>query len=222
MIALRRRHALQDLLVMSAAGTLALARPAAADDGTWHSVDITGAVPPLAFAMTDATTGKTVTAADFRGKVVALYLGYTFCPDICPLTLTRVANVFDQLGKQADDVRFLFVTVDPNRDTVAVLRQYTASFGPNFVGLRGDNDAIARIARRYRLAYSVQVGTATTPDQVTHSSAIYIFDRDGAARLIVPSMASKTPDIAGTAADLRRLISEPAGGGWWSRLISAL
>lgn len=219
MTGLRRRRALQGLLVMGAAGSLA--EPAAAADGTWHSVDVSGAVPALSFAMTDAITGRTVTAASFRGKVVMLYLGYTFCPDICPLTLTRVAAVFDKLGAQANDVRFLFVTVDPNRDTVAVLRQYTASFGPNFVGLRGDGDAIARIARRYRLAYSVQAATATTPYEVTHSSAIYVFDGDGAARLIVPSMASKTPDIAGTAADLRRLIGEPAGGGWWSRLISA-
>lgn len=216
---LRRRDALAGLLVTSAA--VAPPRDAAAD-GAWHSVDVTGAVPPLAFSMTDATTGTTVTAADFRGKVVMLYLGYTFCPDICPLTLTRVADVFDRLGKQANDVRFLFVTVDPNRDSVAVLRQYTASFGPDFVGLRGDDDAIARIARRYRLAYSVKVGTATTPYEVTHSSAIYVFDRTGAARLIVPSMASKTPDIVGTAADLRRLINGGAGGGWWSRLISSL
>jgi protein SCO1/2 len=217
---LRRRRALQGLVVTGAAGWLA--QPAAADDGTWHSVDVTGAVPALAFAMTDATTGKAVTAADFRGKVVMLYLGYTFCPDICPLTLTRVVSVFDRLGKQANDVRFLFVTVDPTRDTVAVLRQYTAAFSPNVVGLRGGDDAIARIAQSYRLAYSVQAATATTPYEVTHSSAIYVFGRDGAARLIVPSMASKTPDIAGTAADLRRLIGEPAGRGWLSRLISAL
>jgi protein SCO1/2 len=216
---IRRRRALQCVLATGAAGSLA--QPAAAD-GTWHSVDVTGAVPPLGFTMTDAATGKTVTAADFRGKVVMLYLGYTFCPDICPLTLTRVASVLDRLGKAADDVRFLFVTVDPNRDTIAVLRQYTASFGPNFVGLRGGDDAIASIARRYRLAYSVQVGTATKPYEVTHSSAIYVFDGAGEARLIVPSMASNTPDIAGTAADLRRLISERAGGSWWSRLISAL
>ena len=116
----------------------------------------------------------------------------------------------------------LFVTVDPGRDTVAALRDYTAAFGPQFVGLRGDADDVARIARRYRLAYSVSPATASTPYEVMHSSAIYVFGRDGAARLLVPSLGSTTPDVAGTASDLRRLLDGGAQGGWLSRLWSAL
>lgn len=216
MTLLSRRAALGGTLA-----TAALARPAAAGD-VWHSVDVTGDVPPLDFEMTDANTGKAATAADFRGKLAMLYLGYTFCPDVCPLTMGRVTDVLDRLGKQADAVRVLFVTVDPARDTVPVLRDYAAAFGPEFVGLRGDADAVARIARRYRLAYSVTPATATTPYEVTHSSAVYVFDREGKARLLVPSLASTTPDVAGTADDLRRLLDGEPRRGWLSRLLSAL
>ena len=199
----------------------ALARQAAADDN-WHSVDVTGSVPPLSFEMTDASTGKSVTAADFRGKLAMLYLGYTFCPDVCPLTMGRIADVLARLGKQAQHVQVLFVTVDPARDTVPVLHDYTAAFGPEFVGLRGDADDVARIARRYRLAYSVTPATATTPYEVTHSSAVYVFDRDGAARLLVPSLASTTPDVAGTVDDLDRLLGGDSHRGWLSSLLSVL
>ena len=213
----------RSLLRAAAAGSLllAVAGPAFADEGGWHSVDVTGSVPPLAFAMTDATTGKPVTAADFRGKVTMLYLGYTYCPDVCPLTLSRVVKVLDRLGKQADDVRFLFVTVDPNRDSLKVLREYTAAFSPRIIGLRGSDDALARLARRYHLEYSVKPTTGTTPYDVTHSSAIYVFDRQGNARLLVASLASTTPDIPGTADDLRRVLNG-AGQGWFARLMSMI
>lgn len=204
------------------AAPLAAITPPARAAQPWHGIDVTGTVPPLAFEMTDAQTGKPATAADFRGQVTMLYLGYTFCPDVCPLTLGRVADIFGRLGKQASDVRLLFVTVDPARDTIPVLHDYAAAFGPEFVGLRGDADAVARIARRYRLAYSVDPATATTPYEVTHSSAVYVFDREGQARLLVPSLASTMPDLVGTADDLRRLLDTAPTRGWLSRLFSAI
>jgi len=191
------------------------ARPALA--AAWHNIDVAGDVPPLAFTMTDATTGKPVTAADFRGKLVMLYLGYTMCPDVCPLTLQNVATILKKLGPTADDVRLLFVTVDPNRDTLPVLRQYTALFAPQIVGLRGSADQLAQLARRYRLVYSVSPASKTHPYQVTHSSAIYVFDQDGRPRLLVPSLATTTPDLAGTADDLRRLLNQSRPG-WIARL----
>ncbi len=169
-------------------------------------------MPALSFDMMDATTGKPVTAEDFRGKLVLLYLGYTQCPDVCPLTLQRVAEVLQRLGKDAGDVRLLFVTVDPGRDTLPVLKQYTAAFSPDFVGLRGDADQIARVARRYRLAYSVTPATKTHPYKVTHSSAIYVFGRDGGSKLLIGSFGTTSPDIAGTADDLRRLLDAPKPG----------
>ncbi len=89
-----------------------------------------------------------------------------------------------------------------------VLAAYTAAFGPDFIGLRGDADAIARLARRFRLAYSVTPASASHPYQVTHSAAIYVFDGDGRARLLLDTLATSHPDIAGTAADLRRLVEK--------------
>ena len=96
-------------------------------DTKWHEENVSGSLPPLSFNMTDAMNGKPVTAADFRGKVVLLYFGYTLCPDFCPTTLTNLATVLQNLGKQADQVRVLFVTVDPNRDTLPVLKRYAGA-----------------------------------------------------------------------------------------------
>jgi protein SCO1/2 len=188
--------------------------------GSDQNIDVSDSSPDLDFAMTRARDGKLVTAADYRGDVVLLYFGYTFCPDVCPLTLTNVAAVLTRLGPLADHVRVLFVTVDPNRDTLPVLKQYVSAFGPQFVGLRGTPDQLAALARRYRIAYSVTSSNGRY--EVTHSSAIYAFDASGAARLLIPSLASSTPDIAGTAADLRRLIRKGAPQGFISHLLSLI
>lgn len=177
-------------------------------DEKWHSIDVSDSSPPLQFTMTHAPDGKTVTQADYRGDIVLLYLGYTNCPDVCPTTLANVADILKRLGPEADHIRMLFVTVDPNRDTLPILAQYVKNFAPQIEGLRGTPDQLAALARRYRLLYSVTPATADHPYEVTHSSAIYVFDGTGAARLLIPSLATTKPDIAGTAADLRRLIEE--------------
>ena len=203
-----------------AAAARLFAGPAWADEG-WHSVDIAGSAPPLAFTLTDATTGRIVTAHDFRGKLVMLTLGYTHCPDICPLTLGRVDEVLSALNDDADWVRVLFVTVDPSRDTLPVLKQYAAAFGPQVVGLRGTPDQIARLAQRYRLAYATSPATGSHAYEVTHPEAVYVFDGAGAARLLIPSLASESVDIDGTSDDLRHLMHGMPRA-WWSRLISAL
>ena len=202
-----RREAFAAILM---AACFMMMRPALA--ATWHNLDVSGYVQPLALHMVDATTGKPVTAKDFRGKIVLLYLGYTQCPDVCPLTLQNVASVFNRLGKRAENVRLLFVTVDPHRDTLAVLKEYTRAFSPFFIGLRGNANEIAQLARRYRLAYSVTPASSGHPYTVTHSSAIYVFDRDGNPKLLIDSMASSQPDIAGTAEDLSKLLSASEPG----------
>ncbi len=170
--------------------------------------NISGALPDLAFTMTQARTGKTVTAADFKGKVTMLYFGYTFCPDICPLTLANVDRVLKKLGPKAKQVRFLFVTVDPNRDTLAVLKQYVSAFGPDVVGLRGNPDQIAALAKRYRVAYSVSPAKNGKPYTVSHSSAIYVFDKSGKARVLMTTMATSKPNIDGAVSDLTHLIEQ--------------
>ncbi len=184
----------------------------------WHAMDVSGSSPPLRLAMTRVSDGKPVTEADYRGRIVLLYLGYTYCPDVCPTTLTNVADVLKRLGPEARQVRVLFVTVDPERDTPKVLATYVAHFGPRFEGLRGTPDQLAALARRYRLLYSVAPGDRDHPYKVSHSSALYVFDGSGAARLLVPSLGSTTPDIAGTATDLRRLVEEKHPPGLMARL----
>lgn len=172
----------------------------------WHAADVSGAAPALDLSMTRVNDGKAVGAADYRGKVTLLYFGYTFCPDVCPLTLSNVARVLKKLRPEADGVRVLFVTVDPNRDTPAVLKQYVDAFDPHIDGLRGGPNQLAALARRYRVAYSVDPHGAGGRYEVTHSSAIYVFDRTGKARLLVDSLSTDHPDIEGTAADLRALL----------------
>ncbi|MDE2240635.1 MAG: SCO family protein [Rhodospirillales bacterium] len=167
-----------------------------------QDVNIHGLVPPLSFTMTDVQTGKQVTAADFRGDVVLLYFGYTNCPDVCPTTLYNIQRVQKAMGKTADKVKVLFVTVDPDRDTPAVLTQYTALFGGNVVGLRGTPDELYSLARRYRVVFSVVKKPVYT---VTHSAAIYVFNGKGQPEFIIAGLSTVKPDIDGIASDLRRV-----------------
>jgi protein SCO1/2 len=162
-----------------------------APDKHWHMTDISGAMPRLAFDLDG------VKATQFRGKVVALYFGYTHCPDVCPATL---ANLADMLGKvKSLDVRVLFVTVDPDRDSDAVLADYARAFSPQVVGLRGTANQLATLARAYRVAYSVKKGP---PYEVMHSNAVFFFDRDGRARLVT----TDTTDATAMAEDVKRLL----------------
>jgi len=168
--------------------------------------------------MMRASDGKPVTEADYRGKVVMLYFGYTFCPDVCPTTLSNVSRILARLGPEANEVRVLFVTVDPNRDTLPVLKDYVTNFAPQIEGLRGAPDELAALARRYRVAYSVTPETKDHPYDVTHSSAIYVFDKSGAARLLVSPLVASNADVAGVTADLERLIEENNQPGLLARL----
>ena len=189
----------------------------------WNATNLTGsALPDLKFTMTRADDGKTVTAADYKGKVVLLYFGYTYCPDVCPLTLANTVQVLHKLGKSAKDVRVLFVTVDPNRDTLPVLKQYTKAFAPEVDGLRGTPDQLASLAKRYRVAYSVKPSKNPSDYKVTHSSAVYVFDGKGNIRLLFTTLHDNDPDVDGYAADLGHLINGPSGSGplaWFSSLV---
>jgi protein SCO1/2 len=170
----------------------------------WQLDNVKGHLPDLKFQLTN-DLGKPVTAASYHGKVVLLYFGYTNCPDVCPLTMVHLHTVLQKMGKQADDVRVLFVTVDPARDTVPVLHQYVTAFDSHIVGLTGSQDALAELTKRYRAFYHRESGKNANGDYlVTHSSAIYIFDRNGHARLLV------TPGTGNDAIlhDLRILVEQ--------------
>jgi len=164
----------------------------------FHMTDISGAMPRLKFQMVRVSDGKSVTGADYRGKVLALYFGYTNCPDVCPTTLTDLSRMLDQV--KSPDVRVLFVSVDPNRDTPGTLAHYAAAFSSQIDGLRGDEDALADLARRYRVAYSVN---PAPPYTVMHSNAVFFFDREGRARLVT----TDTSDSSAMAEDVVRLLN---------------
>ena len=131
------------------------------------------------FTLTNAQ-GKSVTNADFRGRYLLVYFGYTFCPDVCPTTLNDVAQALDKLGSKADRLQPLFITVDPARDTPAVISQYTAAFTPRLEGLTGTPAQIATVAKEYRVYYAPH-RTGPKPDDYTmdHSSVLYVMGPDG-------------------------------------------
>jgi len=199
--------------MLAAATATALAAGSAQ---AWNSTDVSGALPPLQFTMTRAADGKRVTAADYRGKIVLLYFGYTSCPDVCPTTLLNASTMLKSLGARADAVRVLFVTVDPDRDTLAVMKDYAGSFAPQVVGLRGTPDELAALAKRYRVAYSVKkVGDSF---EVTHGTAVYVFDRDGAIKLLFTDLETPGAKLAAMTADLAAMIDGGGRLGLWRRI----
>ena len=180
------------LAAAAACIVLALAAACSPETAKFKSSDVTGASFGRDFALTDAS-GKPRTLNDFRGKAVVVFFGYTQCPDVCPTTLATLAEAMKQLGPDADRVQVLFVTIDPARDTPALLNAYVPAFDSRFIGLYGDDDATQRVAREFKIIYQKQPGT--TPDTYTmdHSAGTYIFDPQGRLRLFVGH--GKTPEV---------------------------
>jgi protein SCO1/2 len=160
----------------------------------WRLTDVSGHMPDLDFKLTD-DQGKPVSGADYRGKVVLLYFGYTHCPDVCPLTLAHLHVVMQRLGPLADGARILFVTVDPSRDTPAVMHAYVNAFDPRAVGLTGPARDIEALVKRYRASFTREPGSPDGNYEVSHSSAIYLFDRDGKARLLATPASSQDDQV---------------------------
>jgi protein SCO1 len=165
------------------------------------ATDIDGVMPHLSFSLLRANDDAPVAAADYRGRTVLLYFGYTHCPDECPTTLANLAAMLRRLGHAANTVRVLFVSVDPGRDTVPVLRAYVRSFAPQIDGLRGDANAVTALARRYRVLFSVAQAAANRPYEVMHSDTLFVFDGSGRPRWALTS----TEDTAAVAARIQSL-----------------
>jgi protein SCO1/2 len=146
--------------------------------------DISGLLPELEFTMTD-DAGHAVAARNYRGDVVLVFFGFTSCEDVCPLTMARLAQALRETGNHGKGMRVLFVTVDPARDTTARLHAYVRGFGPEFVGLRGSDDALRDLARRYRVVYTQGQPDAEGEYEVMHSGGVFVFDRTGRARYLV-------------------------------------
>jgi protein SCO1 len=173
----------------------------------WGLRDISGLMPSLDFTLTAASDGATVHGEDFRGHVALLYFGYTHCPDVCPTTLSLLSHAVTALGTDAGQVRILFVSVDPARDTLAQLKTYAAAFGPEVVGLRGSEAELKALTKRYRVSYGYGKADAHGDYEVSHSSAVYVFDRAGEIRLLA-GPTDGAPVITG---DLQRLLAEEPG-----------
>lgn len=139
---------------------------------------VTGTTVGGSFELVDHT-GRTVTDQTFRGRFMLVYFGYTFCPDICPTDLQTMVSALDRLGPQAERVQPVFITVDPQRDTVAHLAEYMPLFGPELIGLTGSDDAIARTARAYKVYYARNDDGGSTDYLMDHSAFMYLMDPEG-------------------------------------------
>lgn len=169
----------------------------------FNAIDITGAKGyGNDFRMTDHN-GKPRTMADFHGKAVAVFFGFTHCPDVCPTTLSEMKRVMEKLGPDSARLQVLFVTVDPKRDTPELLAKYVPSFNASFLGLYGDDDATAKIARDFKIIYRIQPGKTPDSYSVDHSAGMLVFDPQGALRLFI-DYGRLTPEQI--AADIKRLL----------------
>jgi protein SCO1/2 len=169
---------------------------------SFQNTDLTGLDYARDFALTDHT-GKPRTLADFKGKVVVMFFGYTQCPDVCPTTMAEMASVMKELGPQADQVQVLFVTVDPERDTPALLAQYVPAFDPRFLGLYGDAAATARVAKEFKVFYAKVPGKTPGSYSMDHTAGSYVFDRNGKIRLFLRHGQGAAPITH----DLKQLLS---------------
>jgi len=187
-------------LILAAA--LALAACSKPDAPSFRNTDITGADYGNSLALTDHH-GKPRTLQDFRGKVVTVFFGYTQCPDVCPTSLATMSEVMRQLGSDAERVQVLFVTVDPERDTQALLANYVPQFDARFLGLYGDLERTAQVAKDFRVFYRKSGDTEGGNYTVDHSAGTYVFDQAGRLRLHVRHSESADNIVA----DIRVLLA---------------
>ena len=168
----------------------------------FQNTDLTGLDYARDFALTDHN-GKPRTIADFKGKVVVMFFGYTQCPDVCPTTMVEMANVVKELGPAGKDVQVLFVTIDPERDKPELLAQYVPAFNPTFLGLYGDAAATARTAKEFKVFYAKVPGSTPENYSMDHTAGSYVFDRNGKIRLFL----RHGKGAAAIVPDLRQLLS---------------
>jgi protein SCO1/2 len=183
---------------------LALGAALAACDASkpgFNSVDVTGAQYASGFSLTDHTGAKR-TLIDYRGKVVVVFFGFTQCPDVCPTTLADLAEVKKRLGKDGDALQVIFITVDPERDTQALLAQYVPGFDPSFVGLYGNAEQTAATAKEFKVFYQKVPGATPTSYTIDHTAGSFVFDREGKIRLFV----RHSTGVDALVSDLKQLI----------------
>ena len=176
--ALTRRRLLGATLGATGLFMAGCSEPAASFSG----IDITGADYATGFSLTDHN-GQPRTLADFKGKAVVLFFGFTQCPDVCPTTMTEVAEAKRLLGADGERLQGLFVSIDPERDTPEIMKQYMASFDPSFLALYAAPDQLAALAKSYKMYYKKVDGPTPTSYTMDHSAGSYVYDPQGRIRL---------------------------------------
>lgn len=167
----------------------------------FNNVDISGVNYANEFSLTDHH-GARRTLADYKGKIVVIFFGFAQCPDVCPTTLQEMAEARRQLGRDAEQVQVLFITIDPQRDTREVLEKYVPAFDPTFVGLLGTPEETARTAKQFRVFYQKVAGPTETSYTMDHTAGSYVIDKTGQPRLFLKHNQGAAPIVA----DLKRLL----------------
>ena len=161
---------------------------------TFHGTVLQSPQPAPDFELA-TSQGQKVSLKDFEGKLVILYFGYTFCPDVCPATLSELRVAMEILTKDAKDVQVIMVSVDPERDTPELLAEYMTHFHPSFLGVTGTSKEIAQVAALYGIFYEAHEGTAATGYLVDHTATVMVIDQDGYLKLVFP-FGTPAEDIA--------------------------
>lgn len=177
---------------------LALLAGCSSDQQNWNAKSISGLMPELAYELTD-TKGETVTARNADGNVRLMFFGFTSCPDICPTTLQKLSRAVSDLPESAqENVKIIFVSVDPDRDTPERIKSYVEFFDDDIIGLTGSEKNLRELSKRYRTTFGYETPDENGNYDVSHSSAVYVFDRKGEARLLVrpgQSLEALTADL---------------------------
>lgn len=176
--------------------------PQSSQQAKFQLTDVTGANFGKSLALTDHN-GQARTLADFHGKVVVIFFGFTQCPDVCPTTLAEMAKIVKALGTDGEKVQVLFVSVDPERDTKDLLKQYVTAFNPSFLGLAGDAAATTRATKEFKV-YVQKQPTKGGGYSVDHSAGTFILDQKGNLRLF----AQPNAGAAALASDIRTLLKQ--------------
>ncbi|MDP2073957.1 SCO family protein [Hydrogenophaga sp.] len=196
--ALTRRQVLGATLGATGLFIAGCSEPAASFSG----IDITGADYATGFSLTDHN-GQARTLADFKGKAVVIFFGFTQCPDVCPTSMSELAEAKRLLGADGERLQGLFVSIDPERDTPEIMKQYMASFDPSFLALYAAPDALPALAKSYKIYYKKVDGPTPTSYTMDHSAGSYVYDPQGRIRLY-HRYGSGAPALA---ADLKKLLA---------------
>ena len=161
---------------------------------TFHGTVLQSPHPAPNFELT-ASHGQKISPKNFEGKFIMLYFGYTFCPDVCPATLSELRGALELLGNQANEVQTIMISVDPERDTPEMLAEYVTHFHPSFIGVTGTPEEIAEVATLYGIFYEAHEGTEATGYLVDHTATVMVIDQSGHLKLVFP-FGTPAEDIA--------------------------